>query len=439
MQVPAARRPRSTPVPRQTGVALLLALWLVTLLSIMAAGYSYAMRTETWLTIHGIDTAQARSRAEAGVWLAVADLLRPLSERRWPTDGTPAEADFGDAKVTLRIQDEAGKVDLNEAGPELLLGLLDAASTAGHDALPLRNAILDWRDPDHDRRVPGAEDDDYLSAGYDAKDGPFNSIAELRRVAGMTDEMYGNIRHAVTIHSLRPGVNPAFGAATSSWKPCPAATPPVSMTTSPIATSRVWSPSITDVDHHYFNADQGRTFTIASTAGAGRSTVTLTAVVEYGPGRKTRLIRCWRGRSRDCSMSERTLADTEQAADLNTPALKRRAVREFIAWWWEGLLLALPERWRARLRHVRRIPSRWRRRMACWCSSSMTAPNRRLLEERVHRRAGTMRDRSASTAGWQNHDNEVDLILLVPGGPATGQAPDLPHDIGEGPAGRPGP
>lgn len=269
----------STPARGQSGIVLVITLWLVTLLSVMAAGFSYAMRTETWLTIHGVDSAQARSRAEAGLWLAVADLLLPVSERRWPTDGTPGETNFGEATISVRIQDEAGKIDLNEAGPELLLGLLEAASAAGDDVMFMRNAILDWRDPDHERLVPGAEDGDYLSAGYDAKDGPFNSIAELRRVAGMTDDIYGNIRDAVTIHSLRPGINPAFA-------------PRIVLQAIPgsdrarideyLAKRHIPGEiaTITDVDHHYFNADQGRTFTIASTATAGRSELTLTAVIE---------------------------------------------------------------------------------------------------------------------------------------------------------------
>lgn len=279
MQVQVAGRMHSTPASPQAGIALVLVLWLVTLISIMAAGFSYAMRTETWLTIHGIDSARARCRAEAGLWLAVADLLRPLSERRWPADGTPAETGFDEAAISLSIQDEAGRIDLNEADPELLLGLLEAASAAGDNTEFLRNSILDWRDPDHERRIPGAEDEDYLSAGYDAKDGPFNSIAELRRVAGMTDEIYGKISHAVTIHSLRPGINPAFA-------------PRIVLEAVPGSRSdRIDDylasrhrpgeiATITDEDHYYFNSYQGRTFTIASTARAGRSTLTLTAVIE---------------------------------------------------------------------------------------------------------------------------------------------------------------
>lgn len=273
-----ARVPPIT-VHGQAGMALVMVLWLVMLISIMAAGFSYAMRTETWLTIHQVDSAQARNLAEAGLWLAVADLLKPPQERYWPADGTPVAAEFGEATISLSIQDEAGKIDLNEADPVLLLGLLEAASAAGDDVTFLRNAILDWRDPDHDRRVPGAEDSDYLPAGYDAKDGPFNSIEELRRVAGMTDEIYGKISHAVTIHSLQPGVNPVL-APRIVLEAVPGGDSTEIDEYLASRHSRDGAAGITAMGHHHFNASQGHTCTIVSTATAGRSTLTLVAVVE---------------------------------------------------------------------------------------------------------------------------------------------------------------
>ena len=70
------------------------------------------------------------------------------------------------------------------------------------------NAILDWRDPDSLRRNPGAEDVDYAHAGYGAKDAPFNSVEELRLVAGMTNGLFASIYPALTIHSGQPGVHP---------------------------------------------------------------------------------------------------------------------------------------------------------------------------------------------------------------------------------------
>ena len=87
-------------------------------------------------------------------------------------------------------RDEAGRIDLNSAHDILLRALLEKAAEPGEDVGYLLNAILDWRDPDSQRRNPGAEDSDYAHAGYGAKDAPFNSIEELRLVAGMTDDIF---------------------------------------------------------------------------------------------------------------------------------------------------------------------------------------------------------------------------------------------------------
>ena len=192
----------------QRGVALVLALWLLTLLTILAAGHGYAMRTETKLAIHGVEQARARAIAEAGIWLALADLLQPEPERQWLTDGTPYQLDFNEGLIRLRVQDEAGRIDLNNAHDILLRALLEKAAEPGEDVDYVLNAILDWRDPDNQRRNPGAEDSDYAHAGYDAKDAPFNSIEELRLVAGMTDDIFTRIYPALTLQSRQPGIHP---------------------------------------------------------------------------------------------------------------------------------------------------------------------------------------------------------------------------------------
>ena len=187
--------------PEQTGIALVLVLWLLTLLTILAAGYSYTMRTETKLTIHGVELAKARAIAEAGLWLAVADLLKPQLQRQWLTDGTLYKLDFGGGQIHLRLQDEAGRIDLNTADGALLRGLLEKAAQPGDDVDFMLNAILDWRNP-------GAEDGDYEYAGYSAKGAPFNSIEELRLVAGMTNDIFARIYPTLTLHSRQQGIHP---------------------------------------------------------------------------------------------------------------------------------------------------------------------------------------------------------------------------------------
>lgn len=268
----------------QAGIALVLALWLLLLISIMAAGYSYAMRTETMLTIHGVEAAKARGVAEAGLWLALADLLKPQPARRWQTDGSSYQLDFGGNDINLSIQDEAGKIDLNAADEALLRGLLETAVAPGADVTFLLHAILDWRDPDRLRRNPGAEDSDYGNTGYGAKDGPFNSIEELRRVAGMTDDVYGMILPALTIHHpLQPGINPAVAPreALAAIPGADAGLIDEFLTTRHNADGTDGAPVM---NSGYFNAAQGPVFTVASEGMAGRGRLKLEMVVALDPG-----------------------------------------------------------------------------------------------------------------------------------------------------------
>ena len=264
---------------KQTGIALVLVLWLLMLLAIMAAGYSYAMRSETLLTIHGLEQAKARGIAEAGLWLAVTDLLKPRSKRQWRVDGAPYHIGFGEGKINLSIQDEAGKIDLNAADEVLLRGLLQAVSQPGADVTFLLHAILDWRDPDKLRRIPGAEDGDYQNTGYGAKDGPFNSVDELQMVAGMTRDVYEKIYHALTIHHpQQPGINPGV-APREVLSAIPGSDTELIDTF--LATRRhpgeIGSAPLMNND--YFIGGEGVTFTVTSEGRAGLSKVKLEMVI----------------------------------------------------------------------------------------------------------------------------------------------------------------
>ena len=77
-----------------------------------------------------------------------------------------------------------------------------ATTTAA--ARRLAAAILDWRDPDSLTQAEGgAEDGDYSSAGlpYGAKDAPFETVAEVQLVLGMTPELFEKLAPHLTVYS----------------------------------------------------------------------------------------------------------------------------------------------------------------------------------------------------------------------------------------------
>jgi len=201
------------------GIALISVLWVLVLLSLMAASFTRITRGETNLTRNLVENAKAEALADAGVAEAVLGLSRTAAEGGWRADGSVYAWRFAGGEIRVAVEDEGGKIDLNAAQTELLQGLFDAAGLTAGDAAALADAVVDFRDANDLRQLNGAEDDDYSAAGlsYGAKDGPFARIEELRQVLGMTPRIYDLVAPGVTVYSGRgdphAGTAPAIVAA----------------------------------------------------------------------------------------------------------------------------------------------------------------------------------------------------------------------------------
>lgn len=200
----------------QAGVALPVVLWLIVLLVGTVGAFALASRIELLQGKVQADGAQAQEIARAGIEYAMARVDDSRPQHRWVPDGRPYRWSFADAEVELRIVDEAGKVDLNHADPVLLAALLRALGTGPMAARQLAGAIVDWRDADALVQPDGgAEDAAYAAAGlpYGAKDAPFESVAELQRVRGMTPELFARMAANVTLLSGLPQPDAGYAPA----------------------------------------------------------------------------------------------------------------------------------------------------------------------------------------------------------------------------------
>jgi len=194
---------------RSFGFALIAVLWLLVLLSLIALNISTVTRTEAQLARNMTQGTKARYAAESGVRWAIWSLTLPREEL-WLADGSIHAMDLDEALVRVALQDENGKIDLNLVTPEHLAKLFEVAEIEEDIAAPLVDAILDWRDEDDLKRLNGAEDEDYMDAGYEygARDGAFETVEELLKVFGMEEWIYDRISPAFTVHSLKNGINP---------------------------------------------------------------------------------------------------------------------------------------------------------------------------------------------------------------------------------------
>lgn len=247
------------------GVALLLVLWLVALFAALVGGFARTAQMERLQGSVLRDSVVAGEAARAGLEYALVRVAASDRRLRWLPDGRDYPWHFGNADVSVRIVDEMGKVDLNAADPPLLAALFRQVGMAPGDADRLAGAIADWRDPDSLIQVSGgAEDDDYAAAGrpYGAKDAPFESIAEVEQVLGMTPAIYAKVEPFLTVFSgngtpdasyAAPEVLAAMGldaagivARRRQWDPASGQPPPVLADGQPLSdggtgTYSIWS------------------------------------------------------------------------------------------------------------------------------------------------------------------------------------------------------
>ncbi len=200
---------RLAPAQSSKGMALVIVLWTLGLLSVIAISFAIEMRVETSSTTHFVQRAQATALAEAGIERGILDLLVPAEEAQWKRDGTLYQVAFAQGEVRIALVPEASKIDLNAASDELIHGLL--LSIAEKSVAPVvADALLDWRDPDHEQRMQGAEDADYASAGrpYGARDSAYLTVEELDQVLPMSRAIYQHLLPLVTVYSGQSRVDP---------------------------------------------------------------------------------------------------------------------------------------------------------------------------------------------------------------------------------------
>ncbi len=195
---------------QQQGLALVIVLWIVTLLTVIASSFLYAMRTDVKVVTNGMSRAKAEAAAEAAIHRALFDLYKPATVLdRWLADGVAHDWRYGDANVSVSMVDESGKIDINVVSDQLMRGVLLAQGLSDDEAAALVDAMADWRDQDNLKRLRGAEEAEYVAAGrkYKPANAPFQTIEELKLVLGVTPDLYRRLEPLITTYSRQPGVN----------------------------------------------------------------------------------------------------------------------------------------------------------------------------------------------------------------------------------------
>jgi general secretion pathway protein K len=197
----------------ERGFTFLVVVWALSILIVLSLVFGASVSAHFKTTRNAIDNARAEALADAGVQLAVLDLstwrARTGREARFSRDGRPTGCNLGNGDwLSIAIEDEVGKVDLNTADERLIGAALIAAGVSEDNAPALAQRILDYRDADNDRRPLGAESDEYRAQGRAGpKNQPFDAIEEVEQVLGVPPGLADALRPYVTVYSAQVTVD----------------------------------------------------------------------------------------------------------------------------------------------------------------------------------------------------------------------------------------
>jgi general secretion pathway protein K len=191
----------------EKGIALMLVLWVLVLLSILALNHLSSTRWNTASTRNMKEEALARYIALSGYNEAVHYLMSDKdtsfdyndtagnyrADAETPT--VTGKRTTPEGEVEIQITDEDSKININQATQETLQSLFTHAGVAEDRIAEVVDSILDWKDPSRaGHRLSGADDSYYegLPDPYKAKHGPFDVPEELLLVKGIKPEyLYG--------------------------------------------------------------------------------------------------------------------------------------------------------------------------------------------------------------------------------------------------------
>jgi general secretion pathway protein K len=171
---------------------------LLTLLASAAAMVSVSHRRAAQRLA---ERATLTARADSAIRIALLRVVAPATGEVMKTGiKVQIETPAGLARVT--VERERGRIDLNTADERLVLALFASNGWKQPQAREMAARIADWTDADDEPREYGAEVADYFAAGrpYGPRNGPFESVEELRQVLG-SEAISPAIVDAVTVYT----------------------------------------------------------------------------------------------------------------------------------------------------------------------------------------------------------------------------------------------
>jgi general secretion pathway protein K len=207
---------------KSRGVAMVIVLWVIMVLSLLISGFAFTMQVETQVASFSRKELKAEMLARSGVEIARMQLMLHMKSptesgldalnQDWVTNDTLyVDHELGEGKYNVKVTDEESKLPINVLDQTQLKRLMELLSVDDSDSDVIVDSILDWKEAGELHRLNGAKSDYYerLSPPYRAKGAPLDRVEELLLIRGVTKELYDGAP-ATGNEPARPGFKDLF-------------------------------------------------------------------------------------------------------------------------------------------------------------------------------------------------------------------------------------
>ena len=209
-----AARSASSPRPRrQRGIALILVLWLTIMLTVIASGFAFSMRSEALSARNALSLAQARTAADGAIERMAFELSRPRYPAAWTRRRAAAHVDATATSTLVGVRGRRvrARSTSTRRPRRCCKGLIEHVGGADPDVAGAhRRRDPRLARPGRPASVPTAPRTPTTVRPASSRSPPTRRsrrCGELSRVLGMTPAIFARIADSLTVNSRQPGIN----------------------------------------------------------------------------------------------------------------------------------------------------------------------------------------------------------------------------------------